>query len=90
MMHSDLGPGSRGARTVALTIPGANPDGGRSAAAIPLARAPAVPAPPNLTPEEWDGLYEAVQARLAQAVAALPVTSGDAVAAQARIGAQDR
>ncbi len=89
MMQSDRGPESRGAPTVALTIPGPNPDGGRSAGATPLARAPAESAPPNLTPEEWDGLFEAVKARLEQAVAALPVTSGDAVAAQACIGANE-
>ena len=89
MMQSDLGPGRRGSLTAAQTIPDASPDGGRSAAAIALARPPKVQAPPDLMPEEWDELFEAVRARLERAVAALPVPGGDPAAAQAGIGARE-
>jgi hypothetical protein len=49
---------------------------------IPPARAPPASEPPNLTAEEWDGLFAAVSARLERTVSALltPPDGSDSVA----------
>jgi hypothetical protein len=52
---------------------------------VPLARAPLGPGAPDLTADEWDGLFEAVRVRLEHAVAALPDAAADDAAAQAAL-----
>ena len=52
---------------------------------VPLARAPFAHGAPDLTADEWDGLFEAVRRRLEHAVAALPVAPADDAAAQAAL-----
>jgi len=48
---------------------------------VPLARAPLAHGAPDLTTDEWDGLFEAVRVRLEHAVAALPAARADDAAA---------
>jgi hypothetical protein len=50
-----------------------------------VARAPLAQGAPDLTADEWDGLFEAVRVRLEHAVVALPVAAADDAAAQAAL-----
>jgi hypothetical protein len=52
---------------------------------VPPARAPLAHGAPDLTADEWDGLFEAVRVRLEHAVAALPVAAADDAVAQSAL-----
>ena len=79
-------PRSRASVVVTLASPvAARPENSAPGHMVSLARAPLAHGAPDLTADEWDGLFEAVRVRLERAVAALPVARADDPVRQAAL-----